>query len=164
MTIGERIKDLRVNRLGMTLDGFGEKIGLKRSGLSLVESGKRGITDQTILSICREFGVNEEWLRSGSGECFVTVAKNEQIRSFIDKILADEPEGPKTRLIEALAGLDERGWDTLVKLAQKMVEEKEEEPEEAAPLPPAPTDSSDLTPEEKEIIRQHRERRRQMDA
>lgn len=164
MTMNERVRVLRKDYLKMTLEAFGKKVGVTKSAMSDIERGRNNVTDQMLNSICREFGVNEEWLRSGSGECFVTVAKNEQIRSFIDKILADEPEGPKTRLIEALAGLDERGWDTLVKLAQKMVEEKEEESEEAAPLPPAPTDSSDLTPEEKEIIRQHREKRRRMDA
>lgn len=159
--IGNRIKELR-NSLKLTQQEFADRLGIKRNAIATYETGKSNPGDSVVALICSKFGVNEEWLRSGSGECFVTVAKNEQIRSFIDKILADEPEGPKTRLIEALAGLDERGWDTLVKLAQKMVEENEEE--QAAPLPPALTDSSDLTPEEKEIIRQHREKRRRMDA
>lgn len=156
--IGNRIKELR-NSLKLTQQEFADRLGIKRNAIATYETGKSNPGDSVVALICSKFGVNETWLRSGSGERFVTVAKNEQIRSFIDKILADEPEGPKTRLIEALAGLDERGWDTLVKLAQKMVEENEEEPEEAAPLPPAPTDSSDLTPEEKEIIRQHREKK-----
>ena len=56
-----RIKFLRKNS-GLTQEKFAERIGLKQNSIALIESGKRNISDQTILSICREFGVREEWL------------------------------------------------------------------------------------------------------
>lgn len=57
MTQGERVKEIRKS-LGFTLDKFGERIGLKKSALSLIENGKNVLTDGNILSICREYNVN----------------------------------------------------------------------------------------------------------
>ena len=69
LTLGERIKKLRKDK-GLTQQEFCNRIGLKRNSISLVESGKRNISDQAIKSICREFGVNEEWLRTETGKMF----------------------------------------------------------------------------------------------
>lgn len=67
--IGERIKELR-KVLGLTQTKFGDRIGLKQNSVALIETG-RPTSDQTIFAICREFRVNEEWLRNGTGEMFV---------------------------------------------------------------------------------------------
>lgn len=64
--MNNRIKEVR-QYFKLTLEEFGRRIGMTKSGLSKVERGENGTTDQTITSICREFGVNEEWLRTGSG-------------------------------------------------------------------------------------------------
>lgn len=64
-----RIKKIRKD-LDLTQQVFAERIGLKQNSIALIESGKRNISDQAILSICREFNVNEEWLRTGTGEIF----------------------------------------------------------------------------------------------
>ena len=69
MMIGERIKELR-KVLGLTQTKFGDRIGLKQNSVALIETG-RPTSDQTIFAICREFRVNEEWLRTGEGEMFV---------------------------------------------------------------------------------------------
>ena len=64
-----RIKELRV-ALGMTLEEFGSRIRVTRAAVSKWENGDRGVADSMIVSICREFGVNEQWLRTGEGEMF----------------------------------------------------------------------------------------------
>lgn len=64
MTINSRIKFLR-NKLGLTQAAFAEKIGLKQAAIGLYENGQRNVLDRTISDICREFNVNEEWLRDG---------------------------------------------------------------------------------------------------
>lgn len=64
-----RIKKTR-KALDLTQRAFAEKIGMKQNSIALIESGKRNISDQAILSICREFNVREEWLRTGEGEMF----------------------------------------------------------------------------------------------
>lgn len=66
MTIGERIRQIRKEE-GLSLDRFGYRIGLKQAVVSLMENGKSKVTDQTILSICREFNICEAWLRNGEG-------------------------------------------------------------------------------------------------
>lgn len=68
MTIGERIKILR-KKLDFTQQAFADRIGMKRNSIAQIELG-RNTSEQTIFSICREFGVNEEWLRYGNGEMF----------------------------------------------------------------------------------------------
>lgn len=64
----DRVKRLRVT-LNLTQQAFGDRIGIKRNSVALIESG-RNTSDQTIFSICREFHVNEKWLRTGEGEMF----------------------------------------------------------------------------------------------
>lgn len=78
-----RIKELRT-ALGLTLDAFGERIGMGKSSVSKIEKGINGTTDQTIKSICREFNVSEEWLRTGTGNMF-----HQDTESVLDRV-ADE--------------------------------------------------------------------------
>lgn len=69
MTTSERVKMLR-KELDMTMDRFGEKLGVKKSTISGIESGARGLTSQMATAICREFGVSMEWLQEGTGPMF----------------------------------------------------------------------------------------------
>ena len=67
MTIGERIKQVRtLNKLSQ--EAFAKKIGIKGSAISLYESNERTVTEASIKSICREFQINEDWLRTGKGK------------------------------------------------------------------------------------------------
>lgn len=81
--MNERIKELR-KALGLTLEEFGSRIGMGKSSVSKIEKGLNGTTDQTIRSICREFNVNETWLRTGDGDMF------DQDQPSILSRLADE--------------------------------------------------------------------------
>lgn len=72
MTQGERVKIIRKEK-ELTLEKFGEKLGVGKSAISNIESGARNLTDQMLLSICREFNVSEEWLRTGDGDMFADV-------------------------------------------------------------------------------------------
>lgn len=69
MTQGERVKEVR-KALGLTLDKFGEKVGVKKQTVSRIENGVNNVTDQMVLSICREFNVNYDFLMNGEGEMF----------------------------------------------------------------------------------------------
>ena len=72
MTQGERVKELRKS-INYTLDKFGGKLGVQKSAISKIEKGENNLTDQMLLSICREFNVSEEWLRTGNGNMFADV-------------------------------------------------------------------------------------------
>lgn len=67
--MNERVKLLR-KTLGLSGEKFGSKLGVQRGAISNIEKGNRNLTEQMILSICREYNVNEEWLRTGEGEMF----------------------------------------------------------------------------------------------
>lgn len=69
MTRGERIKEVR-SALGLTLDKFGEKLGVKKAAISAIENGKRNLTEQMAKSICREYNVSYDYLTYGDGEMF----------------------------------------------------------------------------------------------
>lgn len=70
MTQGERVREVRKS-LRLTLEKFGDRIGLKKNSLSQIENGKNELTEGNALAICREFNVNEKWLKDGDGSMFV---------------------------------------------------------------------------------------------
>lgn len=72
MNISERIKELRRDYLHMNQADFAAPLGLRQSTVGNYESGSRSISDASILAICREYGVSEQWLRDGVGEVFVS--------------------------------------------------------------------------------------------
>lgn len=74
--MNERIKQIR-RELGLTQAKFAERIGLKQNSIALIESGKRNISDQAVLSICREFGIMEDWIRHGDGPMYSPEATKE---------------------------------------------------------------------------------------
>lgn len=69
MTQGERVKEVRKS-LKMTLEEFGNKVGVAKQTISRIENGINNLTDQMAKSICREYNVNYDWLVSGEGEMF----------------------------------------------------------------------------------------------
>lgn len=69
-TVNERIKKLR-KALNLTQQEFADRIGIKRGAIANYEIGRNEPADSVCSLICREFGVNEEWLRTGNGEMFV---------------------------------------------------------------------------------------------
>lgn len=123
MTQGDRIKELR-KELKLTLEKFGSRLGVGKTAISKIEKGENSLTDQMFKSICREFNVNPSWLRDGSGEIFVERSKNDLIESFIGDILVNEPEGFRTRLITAMAKMDEKGWEALERFCREVMAEE----------------------------------------
>lgn len=121
MSINERIKEIR-KALNLTLDKFGERIGVKKAAVSRWENGDK-IADRMILSICREFNVNEEWLRNGTGEMFLQRDKLQVISEFAADMIK-EPNSFKTRLFEAMATLDESDWIAIEQIFDKISSKK----------------------------------------
>ena len=76
MTENERIKQVRKS-LNLTLEAFGARVGVKKSAMSKIENGQSGVTEQMRRSVCREFGVSEEWLLTGEGEMFTNTLSHE---------------------------------------------------------------------------------------
>ena len=108
----ERLRKLR-KTLDMTQQEFAEKLGIKRSTMATYESGRNEPIDAVISLICREFNVSEEWLRTGKGDMFIQLSRNEEIAEFVGQLMSDEDDSFKKRLISGLAALDENGWKVL---------------------------------------------------
>lgn len=106
----ERIRELR-RHLNMTMEEFGARIGLTKSAVSFIESGRNGARDQTVFAICREFGVNEHWLRTGEGEMF------EQTReTVLDKLCAEYDLGAEHRaIVDGFLDLTPQDLDVVLK-------------------------------------------------
>lgn len=119
MTCGERIRELR-KQLGLTMEKFGERLGVGKTAISKIENDERNLTDQMTLAICREFEVSESWLRDGIGEMFPPRTRSETIAKFAGSLMKEPDDSFKKRLVEALALLDEDEWETLAKVSDKL--------------------------------------------
>lgn len=117
----ERIKQLR-NSLGLTQQKFADRLGLKRQTIAAYEIGNIEPSDSTLLLICREFNVSENWLRTGIGNPTVKRTRSQEIGAFAGEIMNLPDENIKNRLINALAKLDERDWETIAKIADSLKE------------------------------------------
>lgn len=120
----DRIKKIR-KELDLTQQEFADRIGIKRNTVASYETGKSNLSDGAVSLICREFNVNEEWLRTGKGEMFIEQTKDEQIAAFVGSILKDEDDSFKRRLISGLAALDDNGWGVLEKFLDSIQKEKD---------------------------------------
>lgn len=98
--LNERVKELR-KFLGLSGEKFGEKLGVTRVAISNIENGNRSVTSQMFKSICREFGVNEEWLRTGEGEMFVPVTADDEFAMIVGEIMISDDAAFKTAIVEA---------------------------------------------------------------
>ena len=125
MKIGDRIKEIR-KALNLNQTDFGEKLSLRQTTIAGYETGKREPLDTVIYSICREFGVSEEYLRYGKGPMFIQLTRDEEIASFVGEVLKDEKDTFKKRFISMLSRLDEADWETVAKMAELMAEKKEQ--------------------------------------
>ncbi|MFR6083138.1 helix-turn-helix domain-containing protein [Dorea longicatena] len=118
MTQNERIKEVRKS-LGLTLEKFGERIGLKKSAVSLIENGKNSVTDANVKAICREFGVDYIWLTTGDGEMFVDT--DDDFIERIDRIMAGEDDARKN-LFKFMLELSDEDIEALDRLMKKAIE------------------------------------------
>lgn len=84
--MNERLRKLR-KTLDLTQQEFGDKIGIKRNTVAQYEMGRNEPIEAVILSICRVFGVNEEWLRFGNGEMFEQLTDQEKLMKYTALLL-----------------------------------------------------------------------------
>lgn len=117
--MNERVKELR-SVLGLTQEEFGKRIGLAKSGISRIESGATGTTEQTLRSMVREFGVSYDWLTTGVGNMF-EAGEEAEIHAMIDRVMAGENENVKD-LFKSLAGWNDEDWQQVDRLIDKLLD------------------------------------------
>lgn len=117
-TIGERIRTIRKDA-GLTLVSFGERIGITNQSLSAIETGKSNPSAQTILLVCREFNVNEDWLRTGEGEPYRQFSRKDAIAAYLGKISGGKVSPLEETLIEFMSLTSVEEWEELSKILKR---------------------------------------------
>ena len=117
--MNDRLKKLR-KALDLTQQEFADRIGVKRNSLANYETGRNTPIDAIIVSICREFNVNEEWLRTGAGDMFLPVDRNTDLARLTKLLLNEENDSFKKRFVSMLANLTVEEWEFLERKAKEL--------------------------------------------
>lgn len=118
--IGERIKALR-KFFGLNQTEFGKKIGLTQTSIANYEVSRRPCSESVILSICREYGCDETWLRTGEGEMFRPRNHREQVVEYLSRLLRDPSADFQLRLIELISQIPPEFWPLLEEKARSIL-------------------------------------------
>lgn len=121
-----RLKELR-KQLGLTMEEFGSKLGVRKTTISSLENGINNLTEQMILSICNVYNVNDKWLRYGKGEMFIE-SKESHLAELAKQYALDDME---VKIVEAFLELspDKRAAikEYVSVLAKSFMDKSEEE-------------------------------------
>ncbi len=107
---------------GLTKTAFGERLNVSQSHVSRLANGETAPSDRTIVDICREFGVSEHWLRTGEGEMFVRLSREEEITKFTMSIIRDPDSEFQRRFVSVLAQLTPEQWQLMEQMAHQLID------------------------------------------
>ena len=118
-----------VKESGLNKSEFAKKLNVSQPHVSRMCSGETQPSDRTISDICREFGVNENWLRYGIGEMKAETDQRQKLSRFFADVLATCPD-ERSAFVAALDDLPPEFWPMVAKLARSYVDAlKKEEAE-----------------------------------
>lgn len=123
----DRVKAIR-KHYDLTQQEFADRIGVKRNTIATYEAGRNQPIDAVITLICREFNINEEWLRDGSGEMLMQLDRKDRIMLFAKQLMRNESEEFVDRFSTALSKLDADGWELLADIAEAIVNKNRKGP------------------------------------
>ena len=123
--IGERIKRLRKS-LNMTQQELADRISIKRTTIANYEAGRNVPVDSVIALICREFQVNETWLRTGAGEMKAQTTLHEELTALFAGVLKTAPD-KRAMMVGALASVPPEVWDTIADQVEGFVAKHRDE-------------------------------------
>lgn len=112
--LNERLKLLR-RELHLSQEEFGKRVGVSNTAISKLEKAERNLTEQMILSITREFNVNENWLRTGEGDMFNKTTPDEDLAFFMGQLLSKKDDTPKKIFFRAMSKLPDELFLELIK-------------------------------------------------
>ena len=124
MELKDRIKLVR-SKTKMTMEKFGNQLGVSKSAINLLEKGVNTPSEQSIKAICREFNISEDWLRSGEGEMYTQLGEHEIIMQRLAKVQrasGDEKKNAmfRERLASAILNMDDAGCDAMLQILEDM--------------------------------------------
>ena len=104
----------------MTQEEFASRLNISRSFVNQVEVGAKNLSDRTILDICREFNVNEKWLKTGEGEMFLPEDRDDMLSRLTVDLLSEEEDSFKNRFVSLLARMTDEEWTMLENMVEKL--------------------------------------------
>lgn len=110
---------------GLTKTAFSKKIGLSQPFVSQLASGDATPSDRTIVDICREFSVSEHWLRTGEGEMFVRLSREEEITKFAMSVIRDPDSEFQRDLLATMAKLGPAQWQLMEQMLDELIAQRE---------------------------------------
>ena len=123
MEIGERIKAVR-KHFKLTQAEFGERIGVKGNTIATYEIGRNAPVDAIFSLLCREYGVNEIWLRSGEGEMFQAMTEDEELADYLGDVMHDETASFRRCLTLEMKNWTTEVWQMLEEICKRLETEK----------------------------------------
>lgn len=139
MTEGNRIKEVR-GSLGLTLEQFGNKLGVTKVAISNIEKGNRNVTEQMRKAICREYNVNYDWLITGQGEMFSNVPQTILDKLCLQYNLDDEDRA----LVDIYVSLPTEFRQLLkTQIKEKLINPKKTSNHDYSDIPDSPYDDED---------------------
>ena len=123
MTFGERLKELRKYK-NMTQQEFADKLKIKRPTIANYEADRVEPSSAVIAGICREYGVNEPWLRSGDGDMFQAMNEDEELAAYLGDVMKDEPASFRRRLTMEMKNWTPEVWQMLEEICNRLATEK----------------------------------------
>ena len=121
--MNERIRSL-IKALKIKQAEFAQRIGVSRPFVSELCSGAKNPSDRTIADICREFGVNEHWLRTGEGDMFVNPSREEEVMRFAATVIRNPSSEFQRQALSLLAKLTPEQWQLMEEMARKLPQEQ----------------------------------------
>lgn len=109
----------------MTQEEFASRLNLSRTFINQIEVGTKNPSDRTILDICKEFNVNENWLRTGEGEMFLPEDRDTELARLTVDLLTEESDSFKNRFVSLLARMTDEEWLLLEKMVNALATKKE---------------------------------------
>lgn len=142
----ERLKALR-KELRLTQQEFADRVGISRGNIGAYEVGKNAPSDAVISLICREFHVNEEWLRTGNGEMFVEETPDEEFMRMAKAVASGDTEADRMirRTLMYFYEMDDLGRKTLLNFV-KYISGNDEPSGGAEHFPATPEDLEEKYP------------------
>ena len=131
-TISARIAAV-IKVSGLTKTAFAERLNVSQSFVSRLAVGASVPSDRTILDICREFNVSERWLRTGEGEMFVQLSREEEITKFAMGIIRDPASEFQRQLISTMARLEPAQWKLMEQMLDQLIRQRTAPPDKVPP-------------------------------
>lgn len=130
--LNDRIKAIRA-ALKLTQAEFGKRLGLSQNYIWMIERGDRTPSDRTLMDLCREFSVNEVWLREGVGPMFVERSRRDDLFDYARRILGGDLSDTEAAVLAVMAETTPEEWELFAAKVRAIVDGLDAKKEQADP-------------------------------